>query len=262
MENKYFIKIEYSKAISLTDLSTSFNGLSESYKNFLSINGIYEVEPILYVKEIVKGSIEIEFLVKMAQSMLPFMGEINTVVKFFESIKALKDKLLSPEKADCKNLKKKDFEILQNIVSPIRKDDGGAINFIAIGNNNNFHASINSKEAQTINKSCVEYLKELNTAEESSLHTIQLFRWYQANFDNKKREGSKGIIEKISTKPLKVVFENDSIKEYMTSDKDYIDKEWQKLAYFVDVEIGRIDNKPKVYKIRKVYEEDTFDPED
>ena len=214
------------------------------------------------MKEIVKGSIEIEFFVTMAAGMLPFIGEINTVVKFFESIQMLKDKLLASKKTDCENLKKKDLEVLQDIVAPIRKDEGGAMTFIAVGNNNNFHVSINNKEAQMISENCSEYLKELNTTEESSFHTMQLFRWYQANFDKKKREGNKGIIEKISTKPLKVVFENDSIKEYMTSDKDYIDKEWQKLAYFVDVEIEKIDNKPKVYKILKVYEEDTFDPEE
>ena len=44
MEDRYFIKIEYSKAISLNDLSTSFNGFSESYKNFLASNDIHEVE--------------------------------------------------------------------------------------------------------------------------------------------------------------------------------------------------------------------------
>lgn len=40
------------------------------------------------------------------------------------------------------------------------------------------------------------------------------------------------------------------------------DKPWQELAYIVDVEVLKLGDQPKPYKIIECYTEETFDPKE
>lgn len=82
------------------------------------------------------------------------------------------------------------------------------------------------------------------------IHSKVLLRWY----DN------KAIIEHISQRPLRVIFEDDAMKYNLMSNSGKFAKPWQKLAYIVDVQVQTIENKPTMYKIMNWYPEDTFDP--
>jgi len=61
---------------------------------------------------------------------------------------------------------------------------------------------------------------------------------------------NRGIIESITNRPLKVIFENDQLKDRMIN----VDGSPFHLAYVVDVKVETIEGRPAVYKIVNFYE--------
>ena len=53
-----------------------------------------------------------------------------------------------------------------------------------------------------------------------------------------------------------VIFDDEKVKNYMTRESHLV-KPWQDLCYVVDIELTEGKSKP-VYKITKVYEDQTF----
>lgn len=86
--------------------------------------------------------------------------------------------------------------------------------------------------------------------------------WYQTKFDSESHTGDKAIIESISKKALKVIFENNAVKEAMLKGDSRYSKPWHKLAYIVDVEVQTVSGVPKLYTVLKYYADDNFDPEE
>ena len=78
-------------------------------------------------------------------------------------------------------------------------------------------------------------------------------KWNHANFTSHKN-GNKRIIEDIHPDALRVVFENDEIKQHMTSGTD-----WQNTIYSVDVAVQYSQGKPMRYKITQIYLDESID---
>jgi hypothetical protein len=82
--------------------------------------------------------------------------------------------------------------------------------------------------------------------------------WEEASFNNKKANngGDKIIIEKFDKRPKKVIFLNDSNKvKCTTRNIKFPNEEWQNLLYHVDVEVVKIQDVVKEYKILHVYDD-------
>ncbi|WP_244859164.1 hypothetical protein [Shewanella dokdonensis] len=86
--------------------------------------------------------------------------------------------------------------------------------------------------------------------------------WYQAKFDPNSETGNRAIIDDISKKSMKVIFENNAVKNEMLHPPEHLKKQWHELAYVVDVEVETVRGVPKIYKVLQYYPEYTFDPED
>ena len=85
--------------------------------------------------------------------------------------------------------------------------------------------------------------------------------WYQTRFDSTDT-GDKVIIEDISTKPTKVIFENQAVKTAMLRGDPRFNKPWNELAYIVDVRVQTVRGVPKLYEVVDYHDEHTFDPAD
>lgn len=73
--------------------------------------------------------------------------------------------------------------------------------------------------------------------------------WYQTKFDDESHTGDKAVIESISKKPIKVIFENNAVKKAMLKGDSRFSKPWNELAYLVDVRVQTVRDEPKVYTI-------------
>ncbi|MGV3726134.1 hypothetical protein [Hydrogenophaga sp.] len=85
--------------------------------------------------------------------------------------------------------------------------------------------------------------------------------WHQTRFVEDPLSGDKAVIESISKTPIKILFENNAVKQAMLHGDPRLGKPWHELAYVVDVRVQTIHDVPKAYTILGFYEEETFDPD-
>lgn len=241
------VNIQNKDAVDLIDFAQSMISLGAEYSEYIaeSQNHLVSDEIKLHIKEIRSGSIITE-LVALAPTLMPFAEHANTVIDFTKHMKSYIDYLKGVgSKPD--NIDKQTLNRVNKFVEPIAKDGGSILQLDASNNTGHITISINSMEANAIQNKAnkeIEKLKEPIVG----LHTQVVLYWTQTRSDN--RKGYKGVIESISDKEIKVLFDNDDIQYQMIHCEEQIYDH----AYIVDVYVETIKDKPIAYKIKKFHE--------
>lgn len=266
MSNQYklSIKIDNKTPIELNQLTASLNALANQYDSFLKKSNDFDYkkhERKLYISKLESGSVYAE----LVPYVVPLLTHMNSIIQFGQYLKTCYDYFLNKENKNEYLLDKKDYLALSNIIEPTANDNNGniAINIIK-GDNNNIHQSvinINTLESNAIQNAIS---KHNNIEDTSTLYTKELMYWANANFlKNHKQTTGKVIIEKINKKPKKVIFVNADDEKYtMSSNDTFPNIDWQNLCYVVDVEVSYIEEEPQLYKVLKLYNEETYNPND
>lgn len=180
---------------------------------------------------------------------MPFAENANTIIGFSSYLKSAYD-YLTGKSPDKLQFEKGNYQNLSSIIEPIAKDKGSQINCnTTINGNVQVTINLNSLEAnaaQNIAKREIDALAEPITG----VHNKVLLYWYQARNDLRSTTGDKAIIESLNSNPVKVIFDNETLKQKMLSDPENIFVH----AYVVDVSVETIKGKPAVYKIIDVHE--------
>lgn len=260
-ENKRpLIKIEYENSIPAKDLANYFNSLNNEFKTFIKDNNYQDVfRDQLSIKQIKHGSIEIFPVLEYVASVLPLIDQAGVIIDFFNFISSgLKLLEQSPDKVDYSQKKLSNYKGLNGVSVA---GDRNVINYSVINNYgtpnekteilSSFDRVKSQKIEENINKKLLEHKKVENTIS----HAV-VFYWDTARFNKLKPFNYKGICRNISPNPYNVIFDDDNIKNYMTRES-HLDKPWQDLCYVVDIELMDGKSKP-VYKITKIYEDQTF----
>ena len=241
------VNIKNKQPVDLIDFAQSMISLGAEYSEYIaeSQNHLVSDEIKLYIKEIRPGLIITE-LVALAPALMPFAEHANTVIDFTSHMKSCIDFLRGAgQKPD--SLDKQTLTRIIKFVEPMAKDNGSVVQLDASNNTGSITININSVEANAIQNKAnkeIEKLKEPIVG----LHTQVVLYWTQTRSDNKK--GYKGVIESISNKETKVLFDNDEIQYEMIHGEEQI---YEK-AYVVDVYVETIKDKPAAYKIKKFHE--------
>lgn len=106
------------------------------------------------------------------------------------------------------------------------------------------------------------YEEENLELEEQTLFQKELMYWADASFNNKyEKNAGKIIIEKFDKKPRKVVFINSEEElKAKTRHQKHPNTEWQDLLRRVDIEVVKVQDTIKEYRILKLYDDaDVFD---
>lgn len=236
------VRINNTRPIDLIDYAQSMLNLGNEYSSFINKTDIHlsSDDIKLYVKEIRTGSIITE-LVAIAPTLMPFMEHSNTVLDFANHIKVSFDYLLGkgskPQDLDKDGLKR-----ISKFVEPIANDNGSVMQIDASNNKGEIHIHLNSEGANAIQNRAH---KELEKMKEPviGLHKQVVLYWSQARNDNKK--GDKAVIESISDREVKVIYDTEELKYRMIHEQPHIFD----TAYVVDVYVETIRDKPVVYKI-------------
>lgn len=253
------IIIHNKKPIILVDLTKSLLSLNNQYLIFLDKNGITydDRKGALFIKELKSGSAIIE-LGTMICFALPLFEQFNTLYEFAKNILEISDYFLGKSE-EKPNLSKSDIENISNFFEVNARDPASTIAIQVTGNNNNINFQFTGTESGAIQNGARKELDKLNDIN-NSIFKKQLLVFFQARFNDPKA-GTKAIIENVTSKPLKVIFENTNMKNQMMNNHSGFSKPWQKLAYIVDVEVQTIGGIPKVYKIIDYYPDEILDPE-
>jgi len=206
----------------------------------------------------------IEISNRVAPAVLPIMNHAEAILEFGKYVQLSLDFFLGKSDKPPIKYTLKDCDDFSGMLNPIANDGGSNINISLVNKGEitlNF-ADTSSTEANAMQNKINKYKEELKLPESNSFNKEVLY-WRQTQFGKKsKSSGDKAVIEKISSNPLRVIFATDDLKEEMTTYNEKLDKDWQDLAYVVDVEVGTIQDIPKYYRIIKLYTDETFDPED
>lgn len=261
MDSNYKLRLKISNTVplDLTDLAIGLNSLARLYNDFNEGNA----QAKLLVKEVRKGSIEIDLITLSAASLIPLISNVNNIVQFASYLKLLCAMCLGAKGEEIKRITAdnylpspqiKDFKNFKDTIN-ILGNPGDVIKIDAIDNNTGnifVGCEFNGIQAEHMRNNINQITKE---KENNLIYTKQLFKWAQVNF-NSTKTGNQGLIENITIKPLRVIFDDDRIKDEMMVSSDGI--EWHNKFYIVDVEVLAVDGKPCVYKILKNHSEDSF----
>jgi hypothetical protein len=259
--DKLEITIKNEKPVVLTDLTLSLLSVNQQFQRFLEseTNQDYQPNTELYIKEVRSGSIVVE-LVALAMPIIPLVWEGGPLTEWVNQAKAILDWLLAKTDNKPKDLAKTDYKQWNSILEPVAKDFASQLNFSVSDNGrviNQFF--INSSEASEAQNRIRRELEKIDEPDDH-VHKNKVMTWYQTKFDAESHTGDKAVIESITKKPLKVIFENSAVKESMLKGDARFAKPWHELAYLVDVEVQTINGAPKVYTVINYHKNETFDP--
>ncbi|TGN22540.1 hypothetical protein [Empedobacter tilapiae] len=251
-EFQFEYTIDYDKPISVTEFTNSLNAISNGYEKFLIDKyGSERPEAELFVQEIKKGSI-VTTLVECSAMILPFLGDVNTVVEFGKFIKSGYDFLLTGKKTDdFKDLDIKDLSNFQKIIEPGTHNNNNIIIKVK-GKNNRVilnPLSVNENESRIIRDRIRSEKKEL-TQKDKSIKTNQALYLDQIKRDLDSKKGNRGVIKELNENSLNLIWENESEKQEMLN----CDDNPLKMIFIVDVEIVEVNSETKLYKILKLHE--------
>jgi len=260
---KLTISIKNTEPINLIDLTEGLKSLAKLYSDFSK----GDKEAGLFVKKVSDGSIIIDLITNCIRSVIPLISNMNNIVQFCQNIELFikifkkdpKEKIqeFQTDKCFLRYPTKEDAGNFKNVLK-ITKNLGDSVTIQARDISNVCICTFTGEDSKEMQKNMIteeEVENHIQKKQDNYIYEKQLFRWVQTNFNNLEK-GNRGKIERITKKPLKVIFENEDIKRQMTSSSDKT--EWQNKYYIVDVEVSYDDGKPKLYKILHNYTEDSF----
>jgi len=257
------VTIKNKKPVVLTDLTASLHAIGEQYHAFVlnDAPADQQISTRLLVKDVRSGSIIFD-LVANALPIVPMLWDGGSLAEWCKVAKEMLAAWVDTKKKPPRAISKTDLNQWDSILEPIAKDQGSQMNITARNGNVTVNQIIiNHTDANVAQNTIHRQLEELDEPIDAT-YRKKAMTWYQAKFDNTSKTGNKVKIESVTHKPLKVVFDNDKIKEEMFSQGSEFGVPWQKLAYIVDVTIETINEVPRVAVITKYYPKETFNPED
>lgn len=262
-DKKMEIKISNDNPVSLKDLSLSLLSFNHQFHKFVESETDRETDigSELLIKEVRKGSIVIE-LVSQVAPIVPLLWDGGTLSQWSGVVQSVCNWLLGKVDSPPKEITKQDLLEWNKFVEPVAKDHASQMNIIVSDGGtviNNF--TINSTEANAIQNEIRRKVEQLDFPEDH-VHRRKVMYWYQAKFDRHSETGNRAIIDDLSKKSMKVIFENNAVKDAMFHPPENFKKQWHELAYVVDVEVETVRGEPKMYKVLQYYPEYTFDPEE
>lgn len=261
MDQRLQITINNNGPVGLVNMMESLLAVAGQFEKFVNSRapGSPDACSELLIQEVRQGSIVVE-LVTHALPIIPLIWEGGAIHEWVNHARAMLEWLTDKGGKPQEQINKTTLNDYSKIVDATASDSGSSMAFVATNGGhitNNFF--ISSEEAARAQVRVREEVEKLNEPSDSKRNK-QFMTWFQARFADPEATGSKAIIETITKRAIKVIFEDEETKDAMTRDDPRFGREWQHLAYLVDVEVQTINGRPRVYKILRFYPEETFDP--
>ncbi|MCU7927134.1 MAG: hypothetical protein KZQ97_11920 [Candidatus Thiodiazotropha sp. (ex Dulcina madagascariensis)] len=255
------IIINNERPVSLEDLAMSLFSFNHQFHKFVESETDKDagIGTELLIKEVRSGSIIVE-LVSQAVPIAPLLWEGGSLAQWSKVVENTCNWLLGKVSNPPREMSKQDLVEWNKFIEPVAKDHGSQMNInVSEGGKVINQFIYNSTEANAMQNRIGRFIEKMDTPDEN-IHRRKVMYWYQTKFDPDSDTGNRAIIDDLSSGSLKVIFENNAVKEAMLHPDPKFTKPWQELAYVVDVEVETVRNTPKLYKVLKYYAEYTFDP--
>jgi hypothetical protein len=246
------VNLKNTSPVELVDIGQSFEALGELYEAFVHQQG-YDRSPgnaKLYLVDIHRGSIiadlkgyldQASFVLNHLEVLAGFIGNLNDLIEFFRLQRSLKGDDL-PTRAEAERIAK--------FVEPVAKDGGAQVNLTVQGDAtvNITNITINSERANAVQNNVRRYLGP--PVPESGLFEREVLYLEQMRRGTKTSTGDRGVIEKFSPRPVKLLFMSEEVKAAIIENPE---NPFQ-MSYVIDGEVSTARGDPALYKITKVHE--------
>ncbi|KAB1087365.1 hypothetical protein F4V91_13590 [Neorhizobium galegae] len=263
------LHIEPKDPIELDDMLASLATLGKRFQTFAreELADEFRRDPKLYVSSIKPGSIDISLIPdfidagKAAAGAVVAVGAGDTaeaVKGFAESIKGLLDIFRKPEatKKEQDGVSIRDCDDAVNIVKPIAAS-GGSQTFNVNNNHGTqiFQFNMSSPDANRIIQNALEKKASLLLPQTETRASVALV-WQKIDKSLARTDGAtspdKGRIDEIDAGAKSILFAED-----MAAVKaEIMDDAMLKMVYYVDVEVVRVDDKIKAYRVIRYHGKD------
>lgn len=247
------VRLDTGRAVEVSDLGRSLQALGKQYEEFVVAHG-YDHAPgnaQLFVTHLETGSIivtlqtmldQASFMLKHLEVLGGFVTNLNDIMNYFLQ----QDTAPKPDK-----LTKADAERVMSILEPVAKDSGSQLNIVVTGNTGPVTINsvvINSEKANAVQNGARRFLGPAIPIKGHFEREVLYLQQIRA--DVKSTVGDRGVIEKFSNKPVKLLFLTPEAKAAIL-DKPENPFQW---AYVIDGEVSTVEGEPALYKIAAVHE--------
>lgn len=240
------VEIRNERPIELRDLTLSLLALGQSYEDYV-ISAGYDLTPgnvRLYVRELRSGS-TIADLVGYADQIHAFVDMVDTLAGFVASTNDLLQFFLGFQKLTHLP-SKKEAERLNQVLEPIAKDNGAQL-ILQVNGDVKIDQSvkINYQQANAAQNQITRYLS--GKVPKNSIHRDQLLYLRQVRDDVSGSVGDRGVIDRLSSRQVKLQFASESAK------KTILDQAYPiRVAFVVDVDVNTVEDEPALYRVLDV----------
>lgn len=246
---KLIFDLRNTRPVELSELGKAFDSFAQEYKDRLrSHNDDFTADEVsLHVVEVRKGSIVAE-ISAMATYALPIAEHANTLWDFCTNLKSTLEWLKGKTSGKKPKLSREKLQNISNIVTPVVRDSGSQLNISGNVTINNPTIILTNQDASAVWHGAKRELALLSQRK-AGVHEHVVVHWYQARYDPKSRHGDRAVIESIHSGPIRTIFSNDGVKAKMLAGN----RNPFKMAFFVDVVVEAIEDRPVLYRIIEVY---------
>lgn len=237
------------RPVELLDLTTSFMALGEAFQDHAISHGFDPLEKNvrLYIRELRTGSIiaDLQSLMDQASLVLDhrelfasFLANLDDVIKFFLTLTESKGPPPSRVVA----------ERTAQVLEPVAKDGGSQLFLNVAGDVHFHHYEYNSAQANAYQNTVRKYFGPRLPS--SQMFQREPLTLVQVRDDLRGHAGDRGIMERFSAKPIRLLFMNEEAKRRILEQPDNPFR----LVFLVDGEMSTAGGeKPAVYKIYYVH---------
>ncbi len=212
MEKPVLLTIKYEGEVFTADeVANLLKAYTDQYSRYID-------DELLIINDIKKGSLEISLqeILNYIGAAAPIIAE-NGIYKLYQDLKTafdlFRERLPTKEEAINNNITQQKCNNVANILQPVSKDNSNQLNLSVVNDNSiHVHLNVNGNQASTmINR--VKEMKKILAEKTSFTLQNEPFRYHQIRKSIKTGTGDRIFVESISNKPLKVKYDNVSIKE-------------------------------------------------
>jgi hypothetical protein len=247
------VTLKNTRPVEVSDLGRSFQAFGKQYEEFVVAHG-FDPTPAnaqLFVTHLETGSIivtlqtlldQTSFVLEHLDVLAGFVTNLDEIIKFFlQQDKATKPTTITPA----------DAQRISSILEPVAKDSGAQLSIAITGNTAPVTVNaliINSEKANAVQNGVRRFLgPSIPTHGEFEREVLYL---QQMRGDPNSKVGDRGVIEKFSSKPVKLHFMTPSVKASILEKPENPFK----MAYIVDGQVSTVKGEPALYKVAAVHD--------
>lgn len=261
-QDAIFFKIERVQAIELDRLTLGMMALGNEYQRYVRSKypEAEDQETDLLVRRITDGSIIIE----LTGALQPLFNGMENILVFrdFTTLLGWKIEQLSAPKGRLDEATVREVRDICRLAETVATDPNGRADLTAEYYSNDGQRevaaklTINSRQAALVRENAAAQISSM-TGETSDVHCGVLMRLYQTNLSEPSHDrssGEKGIIEALADTPRRLIYASEMAAQRIKGAWSEPGVSPYELGFTVDVDVQRVNGKPRAYRIMNVHD--------